>query len=88
MWRRKTRAPANVPRLAPDVVNLITRLARDNRLWEAERIRGELLKLAIRVSKRTVQKYMRRARGPRRTGQRWATFLQNHSRQIWARDFL
>ena len=88
LWRRKTRAPSNVPRLAPDVVNLITRLARENRLWGAERIRGELLKLAIHVSKRTVPKYMRRARGPRPTGQRWATFLHNHSRQIWTCDFL
>jgi hypothetical protein len=70
------------------VVALITRLSQENRLWGAERIRGELLKLAIHVSKRTIQKYMRRAHGPRPTGQRWATFLQNHSRQIWACDFL
>ncbi len=30
-------------------------MARENRLWGAERIRGELLKLGIRVSKRTIQ---------------------------------
>jgi hypothetical protein len=35
----------------------------------AERIRGELLKLGIRVSKRTVQRYMRRS-CPRGDGQR------------------
>jgi len=79
-WRRKAKTASNTPRLSRDVVALITRLAQENRLWGAERIRGELLKLAIRVSERTVQKYMRRARGPRPTGQRWATFLQNHSK--------
>ena len=52
----------------------------------AERIRGELLKLAIRVSKRTVQRYMTKARGPRPTGQRWSTFLRNH--RTWACDFV
>ena len=62
-------------------------MAADNRLWGAERIRGELLKLGIRVSKRTVQKYMRRAahRGP--SGPRWATFLKAHAGGIWACDF-
>jgi len=63
-------------------------MAHENVRRGAERIRGELLKLAIHVSKRTVQKYMRRARSPRPTGQQWATFLQNYSRQIWACDFL
>ncbi len=62
-------------------------MAADNRLWGAERIRGELLKLGIRVAKRTVQRYMRgaRPRSPHR-GQSWATFVQNHS--VWACDFL
>jgi transposase InsO family protein len=63
-------------------------MARDNRLWGAERIRGELLKLGIRVAKRTVQKYMRSARPRRPSGQSWATFLRNHLHQIWACDFV
>jgi transposase InsO family protein len=63
-------------------------MALDNLLWGAERIRGELLKLGIRVSKRTIQKYMRLARGPRPWGQSWATFLKNHASQIWACDVL
>jgi hypothetical protein len=40
-------------------------MAKDNRLWGAERIRGELLKLGIHVCKRTIQKYMRHMRTPR-----------------------
>ncbi len=86
LWRRRTRARSNQPRLAPETATLIIRIARENRLWGAERIRGELLKLSIRVSKRTIQKYMRQARG-RPSGQRWATFLQSHAQHIWACDF-
>jgi hypothetical protein len=63
-------------------------MAAENRLWGAERIRGELRKLGIRVSKRTIQKYMRPARRPERTGQTWATFLHNHAHQIWVCDLL
>src|SRR5437588_9015000 len=59
-----------------------------NRLWGAERIRGELLKLGIRVCKRTIQKYMRQVCPPRPRGQKWATFVRNHAADIWACDFL
>ena len=55
-----------------------------------ERIANELkLKLGIRVSPRTVQKYLRRG-GPARTPdpkQRWLTFIRNHAQVITARDF-
>jgi transposase InsO family protein len=67
---------------------LIKQMAKDNRLWGAERIRGELLKLGVRVCKRTIQKYMRHVRSQQPRGQKWATFLRNHAGQIWACDFL
>src|SRR5947209_7329454 len=51
-------------------------------------IQGELLKLGIRVCKRTIQKYMRHVRPPRSKGQNWRTFLRNHAGEIWACDFL
>ena len=63
-------------------------MAGDNRLWGAERIRGELLKLGVRVAKRTVQRYMRGVRRRPPGGQTWATFLGNHRHQTWACDFL
>jgi hypothetical protein len=63
-------------------------MARDNRLWGAERIRGELFKLGIHVSKRTIQKYMKHVRATRPRGQTWSRFLQTHVQQIWACDFL
>jgi len=63
-------------------------MAKDNRLWGAERIRGELLKLGLRVCKRTIRKYMRGVRTQQPPGQRWATFLHNHAAQVWVCDFL
>jgi putative transposase len=47
-----------------------------------------LLKLGIRVCKRTIQKYIRTVRIHQPRGQTWATFLRNHAGQIWACDFL
>jgi len=87
-WRSKSRPTCTTERLSSATIALIKRMAIDNRLWGAERIRGELLKLGIRVSKRTIQRYMRSARGPRPWGQSWATFLTNHGSQVWVCDFL
>ncbi len=88
-WRRKSRPrSAPKPKVAAETIALIREMAVTNRLWGADRIRGELLKLDIRVSKRTIQRYLRRARPPRRSGQPWATFLRNHAHEIWACDFL
>jgi transposase InsO family protein len=66
---------------------LIKEMAVNNRLWGAERIRGELLKLGIRVSKRTIQKYMRSSRHSV-GGQTWSTFVKNHAHEIWCCDFV
>jgi len=51
----------------------------------AERIRGELLKLAIVLSNRSIRR--NRWRGPRRErSQDWRTFLHNQIKGIWAAD--
>ncbi len=88
VWRAKSAAAAKRPQVAEETVVLIKRMATENRLWGAERIRGELLKLGIRVGKRTVQRHMRSARPPRPRGQTWATFLHTHAQDVWACDFL
>lgn len=62
-------------------------MSRDNRLWGTERIRGELLKLGIVVSKRSIRRY--RWRKPTSGGsQTWRTFLSNQLKGIWAADLL
>ena len=81
-WRRRSRSRGRPPTAS---ASLIREMASMNPLWGAERIRGELLKVGIRVSKRTVQKYMRRPK-PHGDGQRWSTFLRNH--RTWACDFV
>ncbi len=87
-WRRRSR-PGNVERgVSAETISLIREMAAKNRLWGAERIRGELLKLGIKISKRTVQKYMRSVRERRGGGQRWATFVKNHAAEIWCCDFV
>jgi putative transposase len=88
VWRRKSQPKGQPKRLASEVVALIQTMTKDNALWGAERIRGELLKLGIGVSKRTIQKYMRSVHPSGRGGQTWRTFMKNHSSEIWACDFL
>ena len=55
-WKHKSKAPPSKQRLSSETITLIKEMSANNRLWGAERIRGELLKLDIRVSKRTIQK--------------------------------
>jgi transposase InsO family protein len=89
-WQRKSRAAQRAPRakVPAETIALIREMAAANRLWGAERIRGELLKLDSRVAKTTVQRHMRDARPPGRASQTWATFLRNHAHEIWVCDFL
>jgi hypothetical protein len=58
---------------------LIRRMARENVLWGEERIANELLlKLGIRISPRTVRKYLpKRPPGRPRGDLRWSTFLKS-----------
>jgi putative transposase len=90
VWKRRSRSRGKRgrPVLTGEIVALIKRLAKENLRWGAERIRGELLKLGIRVSKSAIQKYIQQVRGPNLSSQNWATFLRNHASQIWACDFL
>jgi putative transposase len=87
-WKRRSKASSHKPKVAAETIALIREMATKNRLWGAERIRGELLKLGMHVCKRTIQKYIRQVRTPRPRGQKWATFVHNHAAQIWACDFL
>jgi len=87
-WRFKSRNGGGRPKLATETVALIQQMAQENRLWGAERIRGELLKLDIKVAPATIRKYMHPARPPRAPTQTWSVFLKNHTKDIWACDFL
>src|SRR5713226_5741412 len=84
-WRWRSRHQLGRPRLSPGIRELIAAMANENRLWGTERIRGELLKLGIVVSSRSIRRYRRR-RHSRPPSQSWRTFLANHSQAIWAAD--
>lgn len=93
LWKFKSKPKARQPKIVAETILLIKKMASENRLWGAERhpqagTRGELLKLNIRIAKRTIQKYMRQAKPSPSTSQNWSTFLRNHASQIWACDFL
>ncbi len=87
-WKYKSRATSSKPKMPTETVALIKEMAVQNRLWGAERIRGELLKLGLHVSKRTIQKYMKQVCTTRPRGQNWRIFLRNHAQEVWACDFL
>ena len=86
LWRYKSR-PGR-PSIPLELRQLIRRMATQNPLWGEERIANELLlNLAIRVSPRTVRKYMpKRPPGRPRGDLRWSTFLRNHAKAV-ACDF-
>ena len=86
LWHHKSRRRGARGRLRVELIDLIQAMATANGLWGAERIRGELLKLGIRVSKRTVQQYMRSVRPRGQHGQTWGTFLRKpHARHLGLR---
>ena len=75
-WRRGRKRPGRPP-IAAETRKLIREMSRDNRLWGAPRIHGELAKLGINVSRTTVAKYMTRRRYP--ASPTWRTFICNQA---------
>src|SRR6266508_6360854 len=57
-WRWKSRGRAGRPRIDRELRDLIRRMNRENPLWGAPRIHGELLKLGFEVADSTVSKHM------------------------------
>jgi putative transposase len=83
-WKSRPKWPGR-RRVPTEIRDLIRQLSRENPLWGAPRIHGELLKLGIEVSQATVSKYM--VRHPKPPSQGWRTFLTNHVRDIVSVDF-
>jgi hypothetical protein len=86
-WKFKSRrkGPGRPP-ISPEIRNLILKMAKANPLWGAPRIHGELLKLGIKVSERTVSSLMPR-RVPKPPSQTWRTFINNHMMNMVSIDF-
>jgi len=68
-----------------DLLFPVKRMSRENPLWGAPHIHGELLKLGIEIGQTTVAMYMVRCRKP--PSQTWRTFLNNHVKALVSVDF-
>jgi len=85
-WRWKSRGSAERPTIELELRDIIRQMCRDNPLWGAPRIHGELMMLGFSVAQSTVSKYMVKRRG--RPSQGWRTFLRNHRDGIVSVDLL
>ena len=65
-WRWKSRNRAGRPKIDRELRDLIRRMSKENPMWGASRIHGELLMLGFEVAQSTVSKYMVRGRSRRR----------------------
>lgn len=83
-WRWKSRDRGR-PRAPQEIRHLVRRMARENPLWGAPRIHGEMLKLGLDLAQGTVSRYMPRERRP--PSQSWRTFMKNHATPIASIDF-
>jgi transposase InsO family protein len=84
-WSWISRQKSGRPEVSPAIRALILKIAVANPLWGAPRIHGELLKLGIPISERTVSRLLPRKRQP--PSQTWKAFLDNHLNQLVSIDF-
>jgi putative transposase len=82
---RSRRSRPGRPNTDVAVRTLVGTMGAANPLWGAPRIHGELCKLGIAVSERTVSRLLRRPRRP--PSQTWRTFLTNHVATLVSMDF-
>ena len=84
-WASKIRRRDGRPELDREVRALIRKMSTSNPTWGAPRIRNELAKIGINVSRSTVAKYMVRHRKP--PSPTWRSFLDNHVMDLVSLDF-
>ncbi len=83
-WKVRHGKPGR-PKVPKETRELIRRMSRENPMWGAPRIHGELLKLGIDIGETSVSKYLVRQRKP--PSQTWRTFLDNHLQSLVSVDF-
>jgi len=83
-WKVRHGKPGR-PAVPKEVRAWIGKMSRENPLWGAPRIHGELLKLGIDIGETSVSKYLVRRHNP--PSQIWRTFLENHVKSMVSVDF-
>ena len=89
-WTHRRSGHPGRPAIDPQVRDLVVRLGRENPRWGYQRIRGELMKLEIRISATTVRTILLRHGldpAPRRAGPTWTEFRRSQASGILATDF-
>jgi len=83
-WKCRHGHPGR-PTVSVEVRQLIHCMSRQNPLWGAPKIHGELLKLGFDISETSVSKYLVRGKGS--PSQSWRTFLEHHVKSLVSVDF-
>ena len=88
-WRWKSRPKrCGRPTIPPEHIDYIRRMSGDNPSWGEDKVNEELrVKFGVSHSSSTIRRYMTKRR-PRRDGQKWRTFIKNHSHELFACDFM
>jgi putative transposase len=84
-WRLSQAKVVGRPRVSAEIRKLVRTMADANPLWGAPRIHGELLKLGVAISERTISRLMPKRRTE--PSQTWKSFLSNHVGQLVSIDF-
>ena len=85
-WARVSKPKsAGRHQVSSEVRASIKKMSQANPFWGASRIHGELLKLGIEISERTVSRLLPKDRKP--PSQTWRAFLNNHLNDLVSMDF-
>ena len=89
LWRLRSHRRVGRPRIPCEYIAFIRCISGDHPEWDEDRIAEEFDgKFGIHRSASTIRRYkVRRTDGPRKV-QTWRAFIQNHAKEVWARDFL
>lgn len=84
-WARISHRKAGRRQVSSEIRALIKKMSQANLFWGAPRIHGELLKLGIEISERTMSRLLPKDRKP--PSQLWRAFLNNHLNDLVSIDF-
>lgn len=90
-WRKKSKKVGRPP-IPKDIINKIRQIHKENPLLSPEKIHEMLVSMGVinPLAPNTIAKYIPSTRKPpsEKQVQSWKTFLKNHSKEIWAMDYL
>lgn len=85
-WKFKSQRPGR-PSIDLKIQKIVKKMIKKNPLWGAPILHGQLLKLGIVISERTVSNMIKRYKVGKPPSQTWRTFLKNHMKNTYAIDF-